>query len=486
MARLHRHLLPGILISTVYAVAAACSSDDVTGGFTPLDAGADGSLGGSAAGGSGTSPGGSGGRGGATGGTAGSGGAATGGTAGSGGSGAPEPCTSDSDCSGALGRCHPDRDVCVACLFNNECAEGQTCSDGTCSDPLSCTNARDCRDQSTTLTICNDSSVCVECAADADCGDGRVCAVDTCVESNACATTEDCSAGRVCDVSTSQCVECLAGGGLDAGDAGTCPTGESCSGGFCRTDCASDNDCATGNQLCDEDAGVCVDCVAHGDCASLEHCDNGFCKPDVCAQGVKSCVAGTVVECNESGSGTLDPVVCGDGQACQRVGDAVGCVDLSQPDGGVLPAECNDQTLNGDETDVDCGGSCPKCGTGKLCSDGDDCTSGVCEPDCSGLLCLPGTRTPVCRDASCNDNNQNGQETDVDCGGPDCPRCSNGSGCQSDSDCESNLCSGGTCEQVPCDAALCAACLFPTNQPCCLPNGDCGCAQTIPFPGSCN
>jgi hypothetical protein len=37
--------------------------------------------------------------------------------------------------------------------------------------------------------------------------------------------------------------------------------------------------------------------------------------------------------------------------------------------------------MNGDESDVDCGGSCPGCGELEDCSGGADCGSGVCLED---------------------------------------------------------------------------------------------------------
>ena len=40
---------------------------------------------------------------------------------------------------------------------------------------------------------------------------------------------------------------------------------------------------------------------------------------------------------------------------------------------------CADGIKNGDETDVDCGGSCPRCATGKTCLRRDDCESAVCD-----------------------------------------------------------------------------------------------------------
>ena len=42
---------------------------------------------------------------------------------------------------------------------------------------------------------------------------------------------------------------------------------------------------------------------------------------------------------------------------------------------------CTDHVKNGDETDVDCGGSClptRKCDIGLKCNNGSECTSGVC------------------------------------------------------------------------------------------------------------
>ena len=73
---------------------------------------------------------------------------------------------------------------------------------------------------------------------------------------------------------------------------------------------------------------------------------------------------------------------------------------------------CNDGIQNGSETGVDCGGpDCPACPT---CSDGiqNGSETGV---DCGGPDC------PACD--SCNDGIQNGSETGVDCGGPNCPAC---------------------------------------------------------------
>ncbi len=75
---------------------------------------------------------------------------------------------------------------------------------------------------------------------------------------------------------------------------------------------------------------------------------------------------------------------------------------------------CDDGIQNGQETGVDCGGpDCPACPP--TCDDGiqNGQETGV---DCGGPDC------PACP-PTCDDGIQNGQETGVDCGGPDCPAC---------------------------------------------------------------
>ena len=93
---------------------------------------------------------------------------------------------------------------------------------------------------------------------------------------------------------------------------------------------------------------------------------------------------------------------------------------------------CDDGKRNGDESDVDCGGSCPKCGDDQGCNNGGDCVSKVC----TGGTCVA---------ATCTDTLENGAETDVDCGGPTCPKCPAEKGCGGDDDCVSGSCVGQVC-----------------------------------------
>ena len=78
-------------------------------------------------------------------------------------------------------------------------------------------------------------------------------------------------------------------------------------------------------------------------------------------------------------------------------------------------SSCSDGILNGNETGVDCGGP--------DCTDCISCTDGILngnetEIDCGGPDC------PPCEvEATCSDGILNGSEEEIDCGGPDCEPC---------------------------------------------------------------
>ena len=50
------------------------------------------------------------------------------------------------------------------------------------------------------------------------------------------------------------------------------------------------------------------------------------------------------------------------------------------------------------------------------------------------------------RGNQCQDGKQNGNETDIDCGGGKCPRCAIGKACISRNDCSSARCTGSICQ----------------------------------------
>jgi hypothetical protein len=89
-----------------------------------------------------------------------------------------------------------------------------------------------------------------------------------------------------------------------------------------------------------------------------------------------------------------------------------------------------DGKKDGNETDVDCGGTCTiKCADGKMCAVNGDCVNG----DCFGGTCV-----------SCMDGKKDGNETDVDCGGS-CGPCAFGAGCKVGGDCKSGFCVSMKC-----------------------------------------
>lgn len=96
------------------------------------------------------------------------------------------------------------------------------------------------------------------------------------------------------------------------------------------------------------------------------------------------------------------------------------------------PADtCQDRVKDGDESDVDCGGSCRTCKSGEQCSGAADCESGACDGG-------------ACRAPSCSDGVRDGFESDVDCGGS-CGGCALEGRCFSSGDCASGQC-GEPCQ----------------------------------------
>ena len=118
------------------------------------------------------------------------------------------------------------------------------------------------------------------------------------------------------------------------------------------------------------------------------------------------------------------------------------CTDHEQCDDGWVCIDevcteptCDDGLQSGDQTDEDCGGpECPPCEVEQDCETGSDCVSGVCDEG-------------ECQEASCVDGVLNGEETDVDCGGPDCPPCAMGQDCATDEDCVTQRCDDGVCAE---------------------------------------
>ncbi len=268
----------------------------------------------------------------------------------------------------------------------------------------------------TTSTPGTGGAACVSCFATPDCPAAPAC-VKTVCEDQCCKTLDlpaesGCSGdgGNFCD-GHGKCVACVST--ADCPITGTACATATCTGNACVTTSAVPGTACSenGGKACDG-KGHCAACAAASDCPATG---------TTCATAV--CGAANLCDTTRAAKGTS----CSDhgGTSCDG-------------NGHCAPASCVDDTRDGDETDVDCGGSCPSpCAGGKGCSTGADCLDKLC-----------GTGTPrVCLAPTCTDGVQNGAETDVDCGGP-CPRCADTRHCGVNADCSAGHCFGfgpGTC-----------------------------------------
>ena len=331
-----------------------------------------------------------------------------------------------------------------------------------------------------------------------------------------------------------------AGSTANAGSAGEVGTGSSVQddgGGRPGGEGAASGASAAGNA--DAGAAGTAACQADADCVALQEpcaahaCLNGACHvmplalgtpvPSVAAAACHASVCdgqGQVTErldprnvpqenpcwsgaCDAQGKASSEAAAAGTpctvdgGQLCDGAGQCVACLSADDCASGLscvgqacVGSQCTDGARDGNETDVDCGGSCPRCAVGRACAIDQDCSSDACEPvsklclmpgcidqqldgdetdvDCGGSCspCLPSLKCQVDSDCStrkcdqallrcggneCLDGRQNGRETDVDCGGANiCSRCRAGQHCKLNSDCSVGIScdSTGACRKL--------------------------------------
>lgn len=96
-------------------------------------------------------------------------------------------CASDADCRAPNRFCDLAHGVCVECLSDNHCPQGETCALSNHVCKFACTTSADCKDP---RPYCDTlRSECVECLGDTNCSTGNK---------------------RVCESKTRTCVECTA------------------------------------------------------------------------------------------------------------------------------------------------------------------------------------------------------------------------------------------------------------------------------------
>jgi hypothetical protein len=230
--------------------------------------------------------------------------------------------------------------------------------------------------------------------------------------------------------------------------------------GVCAPDC-SNHSCGELDPLCSSACGTICDF------GCTDHCSNGEVDCDELSVdcGGSDCMGCSCVpDCTDYSCGDIEPICMTEcGASCDT-----GCTD-----------HCYNDTLDCDETDVDCGGtSCMDCGCVPNCA-GYSC--GIIEPTCStecGDMCDPGCTS------HCSNGVQDCDETDVDCGGstcsscacvPDCTglscgqletTCGTACGTSCDAGCTAHCSNGGQdCDEtgVDCGGISCSSCV-------CIPN----------------
>jgi formylglycine-generating enzyme required for sulfatase activity len=247
-----------------------------------------------------------------------------------------------------------------------------------------------------------------------------------CAESQTCKLATDCASGS--------CGVALVDNTMD-------PTG----GGSVSTTAAPD--CATASCICLPPSGkdgakngveTDVDCGGpeaprcnfRQVCAVASDCRSGKCENGACAASTSDGARNGIETDVDCGGGL--PNKCAVGRRCLQATDC----DSNACVGRICQkAAHTDGAKNLDETDVDCGGADPiaRCMDGFSCINRTDCISKACSP--SSKRCV----TPAI------DGLQNGDESDIDCGGPSAPGCATGKKCTTGTDCENLVCTATTC-----------------------------------------
>ena len=238
-----------------------------------------------------------------------------------------------------------------------------------------------------------------------------------CANGQRCNSVADCGVHSLCN-GGNFCVSIGCADGIKDGD----ETDTDCGGSTCSTcliggTCLHPGDCLSTHCV----SMVCRECGTYSDCPMHGACVANTCRAPTCVDGITN---GNESDIDCGGSCGK----CGNGQGCGNVAD---CVSGICSAGICQIMTCSDGMLDGDETDVDCGGSCAKCVNNKNCSVAADCASGICTGH-------------VCHAPSCSDSIKNQNETDIDCGGL-CSQCALGKTCLVNPDCTTGYCSGGVC-----------------------------------------
>ena len=206
--------------------------------------------------------------------------------------GLPEQaCEPATDCGDVT--CGSIDDGCGGALACGECAEGSTCTDGSCVED--CVPSQDCGD-ATCGPVDDGCGGSIECG---ECPEGQGCDQGTCVEGCVPAT---CAEGA-CGDSDDGC-----GGTIACGE---CAAGSTCTDGMCVEDCVP---MSCGERGCGDMDDGCGGTTSCGDCAEGSTCTEGMCVEDcVPADGCGDVTCGGM---DDGCGGTLVCGECAEGETC--------------------------------------------------------------------------------------------------------------------------------------------------------------------------
>lgn len=194
------------------------------------------------------------------------------------------------------------------------------------------------------------------------------------------------------------------------GEIRNCPALGECGKGFqtCMGGEWSSCDVFPEEEVCGDEKDNDCDGVVDNDCVCVTS-ETRECGTDVgiCQKGVEICINNTWTNC----TGGITPLFenLANGTCSNQVDDDCdGKVDSEEED-CVIVNLCISRQRDFDETGIDCGGpTCPPCPVGQGCNVTFDCQQGL---TCSGFVCS------AIAVESCFDGVQNQNETGIDCGG---------------------------------------------------------------------
>lgn len=350
-------------------------------------------------------------------------------------------CDSNTDCPDQV--CDEASSTCVDCVLPSDCLPTELCRDGLCVLNDGC-------DLACAADYCHQGACYRRCTTEADCL--HLTGLEDCVSMDGCSDEDPCPSICIhddclplnysCDAASDNCCEGSSCQATLAGDRCVCDitcTGvldcgapDSC-GGFC-TGCPAE-------YFCDLTLATpaCASYCGNGriDSDPLEICDGAVLPPNSTCPNLgyehgtvdcaSDCSAVVADSCGNCGNGIHDGLEAGTDcgrsvelafAACSLCPPSSSC-ELNQDcrDNACVAGvctTCDDGHRNGDETGIDCGGSCLAC-PGQACTVGTQCSSHVCQGTAPDQTCAA---------PACDDGFKNGLETGVDCGGA-----SSGSGC---------------------------------------------------------